>query len=200
MKHIKPAGLLSSANGGMTLLELLILLTIVLGIVLVALPTLRPVQVDDLEAFAREKLRYIYEKERAYFLRNGKYDTFSVLASDENGGPYLDRRFIGEEYMERGIVFSGPIAPTEDLLLEARLPGGTRIAVDSKGNFKTQKPKEQGQPGEEPPGLLDEMMNPDAFPGADGGQTPAEGTGPPPSPPPDEGGRTPPPVKPPPPG
>jgi len=185
-------------TSGMTLLELLILLTIVLGIVLVALPTLKPVRVDNLEAFAREKLRYIYEKERSYFLRNGKYDRFSVLASDENGGPYLDRRFIGDEYMERGIVFSGPSAPTEDLLLEARLPGGARITVDSKGNFKTQKPKAQGQPGEEPSGLMDEMMSPDAFPGAESGQAPPEKEAPPP--PPGENGRTPPPVKPAPPG
>lgn len=180
----------------MTLLELLILLTVVLGIVLVALPTLKPVQVDDMEAFAREKLRYIYEKERAYFLRNGKYDSFSVLASDENGGPYLDRRFIGEEYMERGIVFSGPSGPTEDLLLEARLPTGTRITVDSKGNFRTHRPKERAQPGTEPQNLVDKMTNPDTLPGAERGAAPPE-TKPPPLPP-AEGGSSPPPVKPPP--
>lgn len=164
----------------MTLLELLILLTIVLAIIFVALPTLKPVEVGSLESFARERLRFIYEKERGYYLRNGTYDAFSVLASGENGGPYLDRRFTGDEYHERGIVFTGPSEPTEDLLLEAKLPDGTRITLNDKGRFRTHKPEPES--GEPAPLLSPEQMLPD-FGGGAGEARPPEGgedAGPPP--------------------
>lgn len=144
---------------GMTLLELLILLAILLAIIFVALPTLRPIEVGSKESFARERLRFIYEKERGYFLRNGTYDAFSVLASDENGGPYLDRRFIGEDHRERGIIFTGPTGPTEDLMLEAKLPDGTRITLDEKGRFRTHKP--EPVPEEPTPLLSPEQVLPE---------------------------------------
>ena len=152
----------------MTLLELLILLTIVLAVIFVALPTLRPVEVGSKESFARERLRFIYEKERAYYLRNGTYDAFSVLASGENGGPYLDRRFTGEDHRDRGIIFTGPTGPTEDLLLEAKLPDGTRITLNDKGSFKTHKP----EPKPEEPGhmLSPEQVLPEL--GGDAGDAP----------------------------
>lgn len=168
----------------MTLLELLILLAIVLAIIFVALPTLKPVEVGSKESFARERLRFIYEKERGYFLRNGTYDRFSVLASGENGGPYLDRRFIGEDHRDRGIVFTGPTEPTEDLLLEAKLPDGTRITLNDKGRFKTHKP----EPMPEEPGhmLSPEQVLPEFSGDGDDAQRPAgrpggaPGEGPPP--------------------
>jgi len=156
---------------GMTLLELLILLTIVLAVIFVALPTLRPVEVGSKESFARERLRFIYEKERGYYLRNGTYDAFSVLASGENGGPYLDRRFIGEDHRDRGIIFTGPTEPTEDLLLEAKLPDGTRITLNDKGRFKTHKP--EPMPDEPAPLLSPEQVLPEIGGDADGAQRPA---------------------------
>jgi type II secretory pathway pseudopilin PulG len=170
----------------MTLLELLILLTIILAIIFVALPTLKPVEVGSLESFARERLRFIYEKERAYYLRNGTYDAFSVLASDENGGPYLDRRFTGEEHRERGILFTGPTEPTEDLLLEAELPDGTRITLDDKGRFRTHKP--EPEPEEPAPLLSPEQMLPQFGDGADEVPRPERGedAGPPPVEKPDD--------------
>jgi len=160
----------------MTLLELLILLAIVLAIIFVALPTLRPIEVGSKESFARERLRFIYEKERAYFLRNGTYDAFSVLASGENGGPYLDRRFTGEDYRERGIIFTGPTEPTEDLMLEAKLPDGTRITLDGKGRFRVHKP--EPVPEEPTPLLSPEQMLPQF--GGDAGDAPRPAGGPPP--------------------
>jgi len=166
------------SRGGMTLLELLILLTAVAVVVLVALPTLHPPKAGNLETFARERLYFIYEKERAYFLRNGTYNSFAELASGANGGPYLDRRFLGEDYRERGVVFSGPDGPTEELLLTATLPDGWRITLDSKGRFRTHKPPPQQEPG----GLLNpEQVLPDfRRPGAEGepsGRTPPAGSG-----------------------
>lgn len=155
----------------MTLLELLILLAIILAIIFVALPTLKPVEVGSKESFARERLRFIYEKERGYFLRNGTYDAFSVLAGDENGGPFLDRRFIGEDHRDRGIIFTGPTGPTEDLMLEAKLPDGTRITLNDKGRFKTHKP----EPKPEEPGhmLRPEQVLPEIGGDADEVQRPA---------------------------
>ncbi len=182
---------------GMTLLELLIVLTVVLVLIFVALPTLKPVEVGSLESFARERLRFIYEKERAYFLRNGTYDRFSVLAGSENGGPYLDRRFIGEDYRERGVIFTGPNGFTEKLLLQAQLPDGKRITLDDKGSFRTHQPEEE--PAEPVPLLDSEALKlevpgrtHDATPGADGEAGAAA--------PPREGGgenEPPPPVRPP---
>ena len=168
---------------GMTLLELLILLAIVLAIIFVALPTLRPIEVGSKESFARERLRFIYEKERGYFLRNGTFDAFSVLAGDENGGPFLDRRFTGEDHRERGIIFTGPTGPTEDLMLEAKLPDGTRITLDDKGRFKTHKP--EPVPDEPTPLLSPEQVIPmiggeaDDAPGPAGRADGAPGEGPP---------------------
>jgi len=168
---------------GMTLLELLILLAIVLAIIFVALPTLRPIEVGSKESFARERLRFIYEKERGYFLRNGTFDAFSVLAGDENGGPFLDRRFTGEDHRERGIIFTGPTGPTEDLMLEAKLPNGTRITLDDKGRFKTHKP--EPVPDEPTPLLSPEQVIPmiggeaDDAPGPAGRPDGAPGEGPP---------------------
>lgn len=160
---------------GMTLLELLILLAIVLAIIFVALPTLRPVEVGSKESFARERLRFIYEKERGYYLRNGTYDAFSVLASGENGGPYLDRRFTGDDHRERGIIFTGPTGPTEDLLLEAKLPDGTRITLNDKGRFRTQKP--EPVPDEPTPLLSPEQVLPEF--GGDADDAPRQQGGPP---------------------
>ena len=129
---------------GMTLLELLMVLTILAAIVFVAIPTLRPVKATSMEAFARERLRFIAEREQAYFLRNGNYDRFSVLTARENGGPFLDSRFATDDYRERGIIFTGPQDKSDKLLLEAQLPDGTRIMLNEKGEFKVAAPSGSG--------------------------------------------------------
>jgi prepilin-type N-terminal cleavage/methylation domain-containing protein len=125
---------------GMTLLELLMVLTIIAAIIVVAIPTLRPVKASNLAAFARERLNFIAQREQAYFLRNGKFDRFSVLAGNTGGGPYLDRRFATDDYRERGIIFIGPKGAEDKMLLEAQLPDGTRITLNEKGNFKVLPP------------------------------------------------------------
>jgi|GEM_PF-2498010 len=147
----------------MTLIELLILLAIVFVVVFIALPTLNPVRTRDVERFARKHLLYLYERERAYFLRNGHYQSFAVLAKVENGGPFLDRRYTGTEYRERGVVFKGPEGESSELLLTAELPGGKKfLQVDAKGRITehkgspsaesaaTEQPGESAPPAERP--------------------------------------------------
>jgi len=154
---------------GMTLLELLMVLVIIAAIVFVAIPTLRPVKATSLVTFARERLNYIAEREQAYFLRNGKYDRFSVLTALSGGGPYLDRRFATDDYRERGIIFIGPKGPEDKLLLEAQLPDGSRITLNEKGEFKALPPLGTG--GELP---SPEQLTPQ-IPGAESTPAPQQG-------------------------
>lgn len=181
---------------GMTLLELLMALTIVTAIVFVAIPTLRPVKATSIEAFARERLRFIAQREQAYFLRNGSYDRFSVLASPENGGPFLDSRFATDDYRERGIIFTGPQDKSDKLLLEAQLPDGTRIMLNEKGEFKVASPSGSGDLIPNPQDMVPEIPRV-------GGEQPAQPAQPGPQPqpqprprprPPGGGGGEPPPL------
>ncbi len=131
----------------MTLLELLIILGFLVMILFIAFPTLRSPKITDVEQYAKDQLKYLYERERAYYLRNGYYDRFSELAKPENGGPFLDKRFLNrDEIVDRGIKIVGPSEKSDNLLITATLPGnlGT-LSVDHTGRIKLTKPKDGGQ-------------------------------------------------------
>ncbi len=49
---------------GMTLLELLMVLTILAAIIFVAIPTLRPVKATSMEAFARERVKAAWQMQQ----------------------------------------------------------------------------------------------------------------------------------------
>ena len=130
----------------MTLIELLILLAVVFVVVFIALPTLKPAKSSNVERFARKRLQYLYERERAYFLRNGHYNSFAVLAQAENGGPFLDRRYTGVVFQERGVVFKGPEGETSKLTLTAELLQGNKyFRIDSKGRITEHKGKPRSE-------------------------------------------------------
>lgn len=132
---------------GMTLIELLILLAFFVIIFAIALPTLKSPEVTDIEQFARRELKYLYERERAYFIRNGKYASFAELAKEENGGPFLDRRFVGKTSInERGVLFTGPSGDSDKLIITAKLPGGTKtLQVDQTGQITVVKTEEKAE-------------------------------------------------------
>ncbi len=134
---------------GMTLIELLILLAFLVIVLLIAVPTLKSPKITDVEQFARNQLKYLYERERAYFLRNGHYESFAELAKPENGGPFLDRRFEGvDRISDRGVTFIGPAGKTDKLKITAKLPGGLmELVVDSSGQITAirSKAKEEKQ-------------------------------------------------------
>jgi len=160
-KLTEPLGRLS----GMTLIELMILLASLVIIVFIALPTLKSPETTDVENFARRKLRYLYERERAYYLRNGFYNSFPELAKEENGGPFLDARFRSSTtYQERGVTFIGPMSQTDKLKIVARLPAGIgELSIDERGQITFTKSREQTKekpsPLEIPDIKLPEMEN-----------------------------------------
>jgi len=137
---------------GMTLIELMILLAFVGIIVFIALPTIKSPKTTDVENFARMKLRYLYERERAYFLRNGFYNSFPELAKDENGGPFLDARYRSSTtYQERGVTFIGPASQTDKLRIVAKLPAGIgELSIDERGQITFTKSREQTKEKESP--------------------------------------------------
>lgn len=167
-------------NAGMTLIELLILLAVVFVVVVIALPTLKPVRSSDVERFARKHLKYLYERERAYFLQNAHYQSFTVLAQPENGGPFLDRRYTGTEYRERGVIFRGPQGETSHLVLTAELPGGERyFRIDTKGNITEHKGKPStaaGSPKTTPEATASPQQPSTRSPSAPSSETPEDAT------------------------
>jgi len=121
-------------RAGITLLELLIVLTIIVVMVFIALPTLKPTDQEQKIAFAKEHLAYLYEQEQAYFNIHGTYASMSALATDEQLGPDYDQRFAFDESVVEGIVFRGPTTETRIFDIVAVITDTIKYKVDQTGS------------------------------------------------------------------
>jgi len=120
-------------RAGLTLLELLIILAVIGVLVFIALPTLRPTDVESSADFAKQQLMYLHGLEERYFSIHGTYAPFSKLASDERLGPSFDQRFATNDCVVNGVTFSGPASETNSYVITATLPDGSRYKVDPTG-------------------------------------------------------------------
>ena len=118
---------------GITLLELLIVLTIIVVIVFIALPTLKPTDEEQKIRFSKQYLTYLYEQEQAYFNLHGTYAPLSKLATDEQLGPDFDQRFSFDESVVEGIVFRGPSTETKIFDIIAVIADNIKYKVDQTG-------------------------------------------------------------------
>jgi type II secretory pathway pseudopilin PulG len=122
-------------RAGLTLLELLIILAVVAVLIFIALPTLRPTEVEADAEFAKQQLQYLHGQEQAYFNMHGTYAPLSVLANDERLGPTFDQRFALNESVVENVVFSGPSAEGSSYAIIAKLTDGSRYKIDQTGNI-----------------------------------------------------------------
>jgi len=119
---------------GLTLLELLIILAVAAVLVFIALPTLRPTEVEATADFAKQQLEYLHNVEQTYFSIHGSYAPLSVLAVDERLGPSFDQRFAFNESVVNNVVFSGPTSEDKSYTIVATLPDGSRYKIDQSGS------------------------------------------------------------------
>jgi prepilin-type N-terminal cleavage/methylation domain-containing protein len=123
-------------RGGLTLLELLIVLMIVAAIVLIALPTLQPSTSESRIEFAKTQLRYLWNQENAFYTKYGRYATFPELAADPELSKTFEQRFKLEQPVVSEVKFTGPKAGSILLELTAVLPDGTGYLIDSRGEIR----------------------------------------------------------------
>lgn len=126
-------------RGGITLLELLIILAVVAAVFLIALPTLQPTAREASVGFAKQQLTYLAGKEQEYFLRYGTYAPLSKIAQDESIGRDFDTRFAEDEVEVNGIKFKGPTAEAKIFDIIAELPDGAAYRVDQSGEIRAFK-------------------------------------------------------------
>ena len=121
-------------RAGLTLLELLIIIAVVVVLIFIALPTLRPTEVEADAEFAKQQLQYLHGREQQYFNMHGNYAPLSVLADDERIGPGYDQRFAFNESVVEDVVFSGPSVEAKSYTIIAKLTDGSRYKIDQTGN------------------------------------------------------------------
>lgn len=121
------------APAGLTLLELMIILAVVAVLIFIALPTLRPTEVEATAEFAKQQLEYLHNQEETYFSIHGNYAPLSTLAEDERLGPTFDQRFAFNESVVNNVVFSGPTTEDRTYTIVATLPDGSRYKIDQSG-------------------------------------------------------------------
>jgi Tfp pilus assembly protein PilE len=119
---------------GLTLLELLIILAVIGVLIFIALPTLRPTDVESSTDFAKQQLMYLHGLEERYFSIHGTYAPFSKIASDERLGPSFDQRFATNDCVVNDVTFSGPASESGSYVIIATLPDGTQYKVDPTGS------------------------------------------------------------------
>jgi len=120
-------------RSGLTLLELMIILAVVAVLILIALPTLRPTEVEATADFAKQQLEYLHNQEQTYFSMHGNYAPLSAIAEDERLGPGFDQRFAFNESVVNNVVFSGPTTEDKSYTIVATLPDGSRYKIDQSG-------------------------------------------------------------------
>jgi len=122
-------------RGGLTLLELLIILAAIVVIIFIALPTLQPTELEQEIAFVKDRLLYLHEQESLYYQRKGKYVPFSVLATDEHIGPSFDQRFAEDSPIVNNVQFRGPVGDGVIFDITAELTDGSRYKIDQNGKI-----------------------------------------------------------------
>ncbi|MBN2083527.1 prepilin-type N-terminal cleavage/methylation domain-containing protein [bacterium] len=130
---IQPTG--PRRRAGLTLLELLIILAVVAVIIFIALPTLKPTEVEATSDFAKQQLLYLYGREQAYYNLRGTYAPFSVIAADPDLGPTFDPRFSTNEVLVNGVVFTGPSTEAATYEIVATLPDQSKYKIDNRGQI-----------------------------------------------------------------
>jgi type II secretory pathway pseudopilin PulG len=123
----------AGSRPGLTLLELLIILSVVAILIFIALPTLQPTEVEATADFAKQQLEYLHNQEQTYFSIHGNYAPLSTLANDERLGPTFDQRFAFDESLVNNVVFSGPTGEERTYTIVAELPDGSRYKIDQSG-------------------------------------------------------------------
>lgn len=118
---------------GVTLLELLIILTVVVVLIFIALPTFRPTEQESNVELAKERLHYLYNQEQQYYSLHGEYAPLPMLAEDEKLGAAFDQRFAATEALVEGVKFKGPDTTGPIFSIIATLSDGTRYKVDQLG-------------------------------------------------------------------
>lgn len=123
-------------RGGLTLLELLIILAAVLIIIFIALPTLKPTEEEATIDFVKEQLLYLHAREQEFYAQHGRYAPLSEIAADERIGARFDRRFASDNPLVGGVTFNGPQKSGVTYNIIAVLPDGSRYQIDQTGEVK----------------------------------------------------------------
>lgn len=133
--HSWRAGAHDPHRAGITLLELLIVLTVAAVVLFIAWPTLQPTAEEREIRFAKKYLAYLHEQQQAYFSNKGTYAPLSVLATDEQVGASYDQRFAYDESVVEGVVFRGPTTETKIYDIVAEMANGLKYRVDQTGTI-----------------------------------------------------------------
>jgi len=122
-------------RGGLTLLELLIILAVVVVLIFITLPTLRPTEIESKAEFAKQQLQYLHGREQQYYNAHGTYAPLPTLADDEVLGRTFDTRFAQNQAVVEGVVFTGPTEEAGHYQIIAELEDGTRYRIDQTGSI-----------------------------------------------------------------
>ena len=122
-------------GSGLTLLELLIILAVVVVLVFITLPTLRPTQIESKAEFAKQQLQYLHAREQEYYNAHGTYAPLPTLGDDALIGRTFDSRFAQNQAVVEGVVFTGPTEEAGHYQIIAELEDGTRYRIDQTGNI-----------------------------------------------------------------
>jgi type II secretory pathway pseudopilin PulG len=129
----RAVGLALFGRRGVTLLELMIILTVVVVLIFIALPTLRPTEQESNVELAKERLHYLYNQEQQYFNLHGEYAPLPMLAEDDKLGAAFDQRFASTEALVEGVKYKGPDTTGPIFSIIATFSDGTRYKVDQLG-------------------------------------------------------------------
>lgn len=122
-------------SGGLTLLELLIILAVVVVLIFITLPTLRPTEIESKAEFAKQQLQYLHAREQQYYNAHGTYAPLPTLGADELIGRTFDSRFAQNQAVVEGVVFTGPTEEAGHYQIIAELEDGARYKIDQTGNI-----------------------------------------------------------------
>jgi len=127
---------------GLTLLELLIITAIVAGVIIIALPTLKPTAEEARIEQVKANLEHLAAMEEEYFVRYGTYAPLQTIAQDEAIGRDFDQRFAVESPVVDGVLYTGPQKEASIFDIVAEIPAtddrdAIKYKIDGTGEVKS---------------------------------------------------------------